>query len=221
MCALQLGHLPDRQRDSAPTECRNQGTTVATTAPLNLTPIPEASMFASLLPDPLHPAVVHLPIALAVLLPAFALGALWAIRRGARPSLAWGLATAMFAALTFSAWIAVETGEQAGERVERVVAEAPMESHEEAAEAFLTVSAVVLGIALVGLRGGRIGNSARLLGAVGSVVLLGAGWKVGHSGGALVYRYGAASAYATSADSVPTAAAAPGAAVGGNGEENR
>jgi len=52
----------------------------------------------SFIPSPLHPAVVHLPIALAVLVPAFAVAALWAIRRGARPLRAWGVATAMFAA---------------------------------------------------------------------------------------------------------------------------
>jgi hypothetical protein len=152
-------------------------------------------LLSSLIPSPLHPAVVHLPIALAVLVPVFAVGALWAIRRGARPLRAWGVATAMFAALSLSSWLAVETGEQASEQVESVVADAPIDTHEEAAEAFLTLSVIVLGIAAVGLRSGRIGGAARVLGTVGAVVLLGAGWRVGHSGGALVYRYGAASAY--------------------------
>jgi hypothetical protein len=101
----------------------------------------------------------------------------------------------MFAALSLSAWIAVETGEQADERVESVVPAAPIETHEEAAEAFLTLSVIVLGVAAVGLRTGRIGQAARALGTVGAIALLGAGWRVGHSGGELVYRYGAASAY--------------------------
>jgi hypothetical protein len=167
-------------------------------------------MLTSILPDPLHPAIVHLPIALTLLLPPFALGALWAIRRGATPIRAWGVAAALFAALTLSSWMAVESGEQAGERVERVVAEAPLESHEEAAEGFLTMSAVVLGVALVGLGGGRVGRAARLLGTAGSVVLLGAGWRVGHSGGALVYRHGAASAYTTTTGQVATGGASGG-----------
>jgi formate hydrogenlyase subunit 3/multisubunit Na+/H+ antiporter MnhD subunit len=179
-------------------------------------------MLPSLLPDPLHPAVVHLPIALTLLLPPFAIGALWAIRRGARPVRAWGLATAFFAALALSAWVAVETGEQAGERVEQVIAEAPVESHEEAAEAFLALTAIVLGVALVGLLGGRIGQAARLLGTVGTVVLLVAGWRVGHSGGALVYRHGAAAAYTggTGAVGAGEARAADGARVSG-GEDDR
>ncbi len=152
-------------------------------------------MLSSLIPSPLHPAVVHLPIALAVLLPVFAVGALWVIRRGARPLRAWGVATAMFAALSLSSWLAVETGEQAGEQVESVVADTPIETHEAAAEAFLTLSLIVLGVAAMGLRSGRVGGVARVLGTAGAVALLGAGWRVGHSGGALVYRYGAASAY--------------------------
>jgi hypothetical protein len=152
-------------------------------------------LLPSFIPSPLHPAVVHLPIAFAVLVPAFAVGALWAIRRGARPLRAWGVATAMFAALSLSSWVAVETGEQADEQVESVVPDAPIEAHEEAAEAFLALSVIVLGIAAVGLRTGRIGRAARALGTVGAVALLGAGWRVGHSGGELVYRYGAARAY--------------------------
>ena len=153
------------------------------------------SILASILPTPLHPAVVHLPIALTLLLPPFAVGALWAIRRGARPLRAWGIATALFAALSLSAWAAVETGEQADEQVERVVAERPLEAHEEAAETFLALSVVVLGVAAAGLWRGRIGRAARALSTVGAVVLVGAGWQVGHSGGALVYQHGAASAY--------------------------
>ncbi|HEX6942959.1 MAG TPA: hypothetical protein VF128_08515 [Gemmatimonadaceae bacterium] len=38
----------------------------------------------SLIPNPLHPAVVHLPVAIAVLVPIVAVAALVFIRRGAR-----------------------------------------------------------------------------------------------------------------------------------------
>jgi uncharacterized membrane protein len=155
----------------------------------------EATVPSSIIPSPLHPAVVHLPIALTVLAPLVALGSLWAIRRGARPVRAWGLTTALLALLSLSGWLATATGDQAEEQVERIVAEAPLESHEEAAEAFLLLSVGVLAVAAVGLRRGRAGQAARLAGALGTVALLGMGWQVGHSGGQLVYRYGAASAY--------------------------
>ncbi|MBK6486013.1 MAG: hypothetical protein IPF98_03885 [Gemmatimonadetes bacterium] len=149
----------------------------------------------SLIPTPLHPAIVHLPIALTVLLPLFAIGALWTIRKGARPIVAWGVTTAMFAVLTLSSWAAVETGQAQEERVEDVVAEAPLESHEEAAESFLLLSLGVLGVAAIGLASGRVGSAARIAGTVGALVLVVAGYRVGHSGGQLVYEHGAASAY--------------------------
>lgn len=159
----------------------------------------------SLIPTPLHPAIVHLPIALTLLLPIFALGALWAIRRGVRANRAWGVTTALFAALSLSAWAAVQTGQAQEERVEDVVAEAPFESHEEAAESFLLLSLGVLGIAAIGLSAGKIGSAARVAGTVGSAVLLVAGYQVGHSGGQLVYRYGAASAYTSGSSAVESA----------------
>ncbi len=149
----------------------------------------------SLIPTPLHPAIVHLPIALTVLLPLFAIGALWTIRKGARPIVAWGVTTAMFAVLTLSSWAAVETGQAQEERVEDVVAEAPLESHEEAAESFLLLSLGVLGVAAIGLANGKVGSAARVAGTVGALVLVVAGYRVGHSGGQLVYEHGAASAY--------------------------
>lgn len=40
---------------------------------------------SNFIPNPLHPAVVHMPIALILLLPFFAVGSMRAIRLGARP----------------------------------------------------------------------------------------------------------------------------------------
>src|SRR5262245_43719996 len=104
-----------------------------------------------MLPNPLHPAIVHFPVVLAFLLPAFAVGALVAIRRGAAPRRAWAIPLAVGLALAASAWVAVETGEAQDERVERVVAEQPLSAHEEMAETFLTASAGLALIAAAGL----------------------------------------------------------------------
>ena len=149
-----------------------------------------------MLPNPLHPAVVHFPIVLAFLLPLFAIGALVAIRRGARPMRAWSLPLGIAAALTLSSWVAVQTGEAQDERVEDVVAEQPLETHEESAELFLTLSGVLLLVAAAGLVPGLVGRAGRVVAAVGAVALVGAAASVGRSGGELVYRHGAASAYA-------------------------
>jgi len=148
-----------------------------------------------MLPNPLHPAIVHFPVVLAFLLPLFVGGALWAIRRGANARRTWLLPLAGAAALALSAWVAVETGEGQGERVERVVSEQAIDSHEEMAEAFLAGSAGVAVVALLGLVGGMPGRAARMVTGIGSLALVALVARVGHSGGLLVYRYGAASAY--------------------------
>jgi uncharacterized membrane protein len=152
-----------------------------------------------MLPNPLHPAIVHFPIVLAFLLPLFAAGALLAIRRGARWRHAWALPVALSAALALSSWVAVETGESEEDRIEHVVPNQALDTHEEAAELFLTLSGVLLAVTAAGLVGGRIGRSARLASTVGAAALVLAVARVGHTGGQLVYRYDAASAYASPA----------------------
>ena len=149
-----------------------------------------------MLPDPLHPAVVHFPVVFAFLLPLFALGALWAIHKGARATRAWSIPLAFAAGLALSSWVAVETGESQEDRVEGVVAEAAFESHEESAKVFLSASAIVLLIAAAGLAPGLAGRSARVVATAGALALVVMGARVGHSGGQLAYQHGAASAYA-------------------------
>lgn len=153
---------------------------------------------------PVHPLVVHFPIVLAILLPFFAAGALWAIRRGARPLRAWAIPLALSAALAASALVAVETGEPQAERVEDIVAERALDTHEEGAELFLTLAAGLVMLTAAGLARGRIGGIARGLATVGAVGLVASAALVGHSGGQLVYREGAASAYTTPRDGMPT-----------------
>lgn len=154
-----------------------------------------------MIPDPLHPAVVHFPIVLAFLLPIFALGALWAIRRGAKPTRAWAIPVALALALTASGWLALETGEAQEDRVEGVVGEALLHEHEEAGELFLVLSGLVLIVAGAGLAGGTVGSAARLLATSGSLAVLVAGFVVGKAGGELVYKHGAAQPYVTAAAS--------------------
>lgn len=151
-----------------------------------------------MLPDPLHPAVVHFPIVLACLLPVVAAGALWAIHRGASASRAWAMPLLFAAALSASAWAAIETGEDQAERVERTVGEQRVDAHGEMAKGFLVGSVVLLTVAAIGLARGRLGGSARVLATAGSVALVLVAARVGHSGGQLVYKFGAASPYVTS-----------------------
>lgn len=149
-----------------------------------------------MLPDPLHPAIVHLPIALTLLLPIFTFGALVAVRRGARLRIAWGLVVLVALALAVSARVAVFTGAQQEERVERIVPELALETHEERAETFALASLVVAAVAGLGLLESRAGGVARALMVAGALALLAGAVAVGQSGGELVYRHGAALAYA-------------------------
>ncbi|HEU4630479.1 MAG TPA: transglutaminaseTgpA domain-containing protein [Gemmatimonadaceae bacterium] len=147
---------------------------------------------------PLHPLVVHFPIVLSILLPISVVAALWAIRKGATPRRVWPVPLAVAAALTLSAFVATETGENEEERVEQVVARRAIHGHEEAAERFLVLSGVLLVVAAGGLLPRTAGRAARLVTAAGALGLVAAGVQVGHSGGTLVYREGAASAYVDS-----------------------
>jgi len=149
----------------------------------------------TMIPDPLHPAVVHFPIVFVFLLPAIALGALWAIRRGAAPRPAWLAVVVMAGLLTVSSWAAVQTGGAQEDRVEDVVAEGPLESHEEAGERFLILSVIGLAVVGTGLLRGSLGRAGRWAGVAAAGALLLAGWQAGHTGGELAYRHGAAAVY--------------------------
>ncbi len=150
-----------------------------------------------MLPDPLHPAVVHFPIVLAVLIPPLALLVVWAIRSGHVPARAWLSVVVLQLLLWGAAWAALETGESDEERVERAVAERYIEDHEDSAERFLLLALLGIPIAVVGLLRGMPGAVAQVLTVFVALAALGAVAITGHSGGELVYRHGAASAYAS------------------------
>lgn len=146
-------------------------------------------------PEPLHPAVVHFPIVLALLAPVIATGLVLAIRTQRLPVRAWAGVLVLQAVIAGSAWLAMESGEQDEEKVERVVAERLIEEHEEAAERFAWLAAAMLPLLAAGLLGGGRGHVARGAGLLATVVVAYAVVDVAHRGGELVYRHGAASAH--------------------------
>lgn len=160
-----------------------------------------------MIPNPLHPAVVHFPVVLVFLLPIVALVALWVIRRGASVKRIWAIPILVAIALSAASFFAVRTGESEEERVERVVAESVLEEHEEAGEQFMFLSLGVLGLGLFGFMRGTVGSAARIMTFVAALGLTAMGARVGALGGELVYEHGAASAYTatdgTSADGAP------------------
>jgi uncharacterized membrane protein len=147
-----------------------------------------------------HPKLVHLPIALAVLMPLVTGGLLLAWWRKWLPARAWVIAVALQALLVGSGILALRSGEVEAESVERVVAERFVEEHEEAAEAFVWTSGGVLAVMLLALAlsARRTGPLPAALATLGTLVVLGLGYRTGQAGGDLVYRHGAAQAYVSS-----------------------
>lgn len=160
------------------------------------------------MPTPLHPAVVHFPIVLAVLLPLLTLAGVLLSRRTGAGKGPWVAVVTFAVLLPLAAWGAMATGEQQEDTVEAVVGEAPLHGHEEAAEAFLSVAVVLATVALAGLLPGVAGTVARVASVPVAVLVLGFGYRVGSSGGELVYTHGAASAYTVAAQPADRGAAA-------------
>jgi anti-sigma factor RsiW len=147
-----------------------------------------------------HPKVVHIPMALGVLMPLIASGLALAWWRGWLPWRGWIVAVGLQAVLLVSGVVALRTGEAEEERVERIVSESLIEAHEEAAEVFVWSSGAVLAIMLAAAAFGqkRSGLPIAAVATLGTLVVLGLGYRTGQAGGSLVYEYGAAQAYGTS-----------------------
>ena len=141
--------------------------------------------------DPLHPMIVHLPMALVVLLPLFTAIALFGISRGAPARLSWRTVVFLQVVLSLSTWAAVETGENDEDYYERGPTEEVLESHEELAEVFLAFTLAALPLAAAGLLAGRLGQMARYSFGAATIALLIMGAMVGHRGGAIIYPDGA------------------------------
>lgn len=143
----------------------------------------------NLMPDPLHPAIVHFPVVLIVLGSVTALVAVfW--RKGYVP---------IFAAVLLSlgalgAWAAVQSGESDGGLVESLTpkAEALLNAHEKWAERTLTLGITAAVLAIVAASLVRFPRVARATAAVAAVAACVASWAVyetGHRGGALVFKH--------------------------------
>jgi uncharacterized membrane protein len=146
---------------------------------------------------PLHPAIVHLPVAMAMLMPLLAAGFAWALWTGRISLRAWMAVVALQALLVAGGLVAMKTGEGEEDRVEAVVQESAIHRHEEYAEQFVWAAGASLALAALVLVGRRAPVSNTLAGAfvLATLGVAGMGLRVGHAGGQLVYVHGAASAY--------------------------
>lgn len=149
---------------------------------------------------PLHPKLVHLPIALAILMPLLAAVLSAALLRGWLPMRSWLLAIGAQALLFGSSLLAMRTGEADEDRVEPFVPEVALELHEEAAKRFTWAAGLLLLLSLSPLllhRRRSAANWGAVATTAGTLGVLWLGFQVGQAGGELVYRHGAANAFVT------------------------
>lgn len=159
--------------------------------------------------DGLHPLIIHFPIALLIVAPLLILIGIFTAKRGKAFLIS---ALILMVIGTTATFIAVSTGEAAGELAERVPnVEAVLESHEELAETTRTVFSiltVVFGIIVLAPMAFRKELSSRvtiplnlaflLFYSSGVVMLI----NTAHEGGKLVHQYGVHAMMASSGQSV-------------------
>ncbi len=145
---------------------------------------------------PIHPILVHFPLVFASLLPLLALVALWLGSRSQRRPW-WGIAF-LHVFLLGLCFVAVKSGEKDEDKVKQVLSsEEPLETHAEKGEWLMRLTAGTLVLTVLGLFPGKMGLTGRLMGTLAYFMLLYQALMVGHTGGLLVYRHGAASAHVT------------------------
>jgi hypothetical protein len=144
-----------------------------------------------------HPKLVHVPMGLGVLMPLIAGGLFIAWWRGWLPRRGWLVAVLLQAILLLSGIMALRSGEAEEEQVEGVVAERFVEAHEEAAQTFVWTSGGVLAVMVLAAALGsrRAGLPVAAAATLGTIVVLGLGYRTGEAGGRLVYQHGAAQAH--------------------------
>jgi uncharacterized membrane protein len=150
---------------------------------------------------PLHPAMVHVPLGLAFVVPFLAAGLAWALWRERLPRRAWTILVALQAVLVAGGLAALQTGEREEGRVEAIVGEAAIGRHEAMAKQFVWAAGVTLVLAAAALLVKASGAVRALTAAatLASFVAMALAIRVGHAGGELVYRQGAAAAYVSAA----------------------
>lgn len=145
---------------------------------------------------PLHAALVHVPLGLAIVLPLLSIGLAFALWRRSISRLAWLAVVGLQAALVLGGAAALWSGERDEDRVERITGEPAMESHEHAAQVFVWGASIVLAVAAaVTVVPARAVPPAAAIAAIGTLVVAGLAVRTGKAGGELVYARGGAAAY--------------------------
>jgi uncharacterized membrane protein len=158
------------------------------------------------MPLPLHPAIAHVPLGLAFAVPLVAIGIAVAFWRGRLPRNAFAILAGMQILLVASGFAAMVAGHRDEHRVERVVGERVIETHEERAEAFVwtAVGVAALGLALLFVPARAVGGVSAVT-VAGTIAVAALAAFAGEAGGQIVYHHGGAAVYAAPGGPAPAA----------------
>lgn len=143
-----------------------------------------------MIPDPLHPAVVHFPIVLLLLGAPLAVVSLF-LRKWHLPVLTAAVLALGGAGAVVAAWTGEEAAELAGELSGS--GEKTLDAHEEWGERTRNAGLVAAVLAIVSAALGRNPVAGRALGAAAAIAAVAAAFSVaqaGHYGGEVVYKHG-------------------------------
>ncbi len=145
---------------------------------------------------PLHPQLVHFPLALSFITPLLAIVVMVMMQKKKWPAMVWAMVVGLQVLTTVSGYVAMELGEDDEDVVERVVGEKALHEHEEKAEMFVAFSVAATAVSVAAFWIKPTLQLYLMLAAL--AVMIGQGIFAvcaGHSGGELVYIHKAANAY--------------------------
>lgn len=147
---------------------------------------------------PLHPKVVHIPIALCIVMPIVVLFLGVGVWRGWFSPSVWALAALLQCIQLGGALVALRSGHADEKVIEGYASDEAIHRHEEAAEVFTYATgatALLLGATWALRRRGKVAAGLAVASFAATCGVAYAGYVVGDAGGRLVYISGAADAH--------------------------
>jgi hypothetical protein len=149
---------------------------------------------------PLHPAIVHVPLGVAMILPLIAAALALAVWKGKLPRSVLALVTGLLVVLVASGFTAEFLGDRDAKQAALVAPKDAIEEHEEAADLFVWVAVGILALSVAPLLvPARLAPRLAALVTAGTVVVAGLAVNVGEKGGELVFLHGAGTSAAKAA----------------------
>ncbi len=145
---------------------------------------------------PLHPALVHLPIGLALVLGVVLAALAWLSRADTAPRAIWWVGVLLATIVAASALASSSAGEDEALRLRDTIPHAAIEAHDDAAGYFTFASVLVAVLALVAgvAAKSRIRRMLQITAAASAFLLIPLALRTGYLGGELVWVHGAARA---------------------------